>query len=299
MKKKIVNALLMMAVVAPSVGSFMSCKDYNEDLNTELRSEIAKEASLRQALQTQVDNLKATVAAIKSCECDLSKYLTKVEAENTYLTQGAIQSYLDQVSANKAAIEQLQGLVNGINAKLGDLGDKPIVDQINELNTTIINVKAIADEALELAKVSAEVTHNHPEGIKGAQATAAAIFLARKGENKWEIRDYIEKTFGYNLSRTLEEIRPTFTFDETCQRTVPEAIICFLEGKDYEDVVRLAVTLAGDADTLAAIAGSIASATKDVTTEVTQRVISLLSDEFCATLLRFNQLVAKREQEDK
>lgn len=155
------------------------------------------------------------------------------------------------------------------------------------------------DEALELAKVSAEVTHNHPEGIKGAQATAASIFLARKGENKWEIRDYIEKTFGYNLSRTLEEIRPTFTFDETCQRTVPEAIICFLEGKDYEDVVRLAVSLAGDADTLAAIAGSIASATKDVTTEVTQRVISLLSDEFCATLLRFNQLVAKREQEDK
>lgn len=152
MKKKIVNALLMMAVVAPSVGSFMSCKDYNEDLNTELRSEIAKEASLRQALQTQVDNLKATVAAIKSCECDLSKYLTKVEAENTYLTQGAIQSYLDQVSANKAAIEQLQGLVNGINAKLGDLGDKPIVDQINELNTTIINVKEIADEALKLAK---------------------------------------------------------------------------------------------------------------------------------------------------
>lgn len=152
MKKKIVNALLMMAVVAPSVGSFVSCKDYNEDLNTELRSEIAKEASLRQALQTQVDNLKATVAAIKSCECDLSKFLTKVEAENTYLTQGAIQSYLDQVSANKAAIEQLQALVNGINAKLGDLGDKPVVDQINELNTTIINVKAIADEALELAK---------------------------------------------------------------------------------------------------------------------------------------------------
>ncbi len=161
MKKKIVNALLMMAVVAPSVGSLVSCKDYNEDLNTELRSEIAKEASLRQALQTQVDNLKATVDAINSCECDLSKYLTKLEAENyltkkeaseTYLTQGAIQSYLDQVSANKVAIEQLQGLVNGINAKLGDLGEKSIVEQINELNTTIINVKAVADEALELAK---------------------------------------------------------------------------------------------------------------------------------------------------
>ncbi|MBQ9577869.1 MAG: ADP-ribosylglycohydrolase family protein, partial [Muribaculaceae bacterium] len=103
--------------------------------------------------------------------------------------------------------------------------------------------------------------------------------------------------FGYNLSRTLEEIRPTFTFDETCQHTVPEAIICYLEGKDYEDVIRLAITLAGDADTLAAIAGSIASAVKDVSTEVTQRVISLLSDEFCTTLLRFNELVAKREIE--
>ena len=153
------------------------------------------------------------------------------------------------------------------------------------------------DEALALAKISAEVTHNHPEGIKGAQATAAAIFMARQGENKWEIRDYIEKTFGYNLSRTLKEIRPTFRFDETCQRTVPEAIICFLDGKDFEDVVRLAVTLAGDADTLAAIAGSMVSATKDVSTDVTQRVISLLSDEFCTTLLRFNELVAKREAE--
>jgi len=153
------------------------------------------------------------------------------------------------------------------------------------------------DEALALAKISAEVTHNHPEGVKGAQATAAAIFMARQGENKWEIRDYVEKTFGYNLSRTLEEIRPTFRFDETCQHTVPEAIICYLEGKDYEDVVRLAVTLAGDADTLAAIAGSIVAATKDVSTEITQRVISLLSEEYCTTLLRFNELVAKRESE--
>jgi len=153
------------------------------------------------------------------------------------------------------------------------------------------------DEALALAKISAEVTHNHPEGVKGAQATAAAIFMARQGENKWEIRDYVEKTFGYNLSRSLEEIRPTFRFDETCQHTVPEAIICYLEGKDYEDVVRLAVTLAGDADTLAAIAGSIVAATKDVSTEITQRVISLLSEEYCTTLLRFNELVAKRESE--
>jgi ADP-ribosylglycohydrolase len=120
------------------------------------------------------------------------------------------------------------------------------------------------DEALALAKVSAEVTHNHPEGIKGAQATAAAIFLARQGKSKQDIRDYVARTFNYDLSRTLDEIRPTFTFDETCQRTVPEAITCFMEGKDFEDVVRLSVALAGDADTIAAIAGSISSAV-DVT----------------------------------
>ncbi len=151
------------------------------------------------------------------------------------------------------------------------------------------------DEALELAKISAEVTHNHPEGIKGAQATAAAIFLARQGKTKQEIGKYVAETFNYDLSRTLEQIRPDYTFDETCQRTVPEAITCYIEGKDYEDVVRLAVSLAADADTLAAIAGSIASATMDVPNEISQRVISLLSEEFCTLLLRFNEMVVKRE----
>ncbi len=153
------------------------------------------------------------------------------------------------------------------------------------------------DEALDLAKISAEVTHNHPEGIKGAQAAAAAIFLARKGKTKQEIRDYVSNTFKYDLSRTLEDIRPTFSFNETCQQTVPEAITCFMEGKDFEDVVRLSVTLAGDADTIAAIAGSISSAVDEVPNEITQPVISLLSEEFCTTLLQFNKLVAKREQE--
>ena len=151
------------------------------------------------------------------------------------------------------------------------------------------------DEALALAKVSAEVTHNHPEGIKGAQATAAAIFLARQGKSKREIRKYVEETSQYDLSRTLEEIRPDYSFDETCQRTVPEAITCYMEGKDYEDVVRLAVTLAADADTLAAIAGSIASATMEVSNEIAQQVISLLSEEFCTLMLRFNELVIRRE----
>lgn len=151
------------------------------------------------------------------------------------------------------------------------------------------------EEALTLAKISAEVTHNHPEGIKGAQATAAAIFMARNGRTKQEIREYVEQEIGYDLSRSLEEIRPTYTFNELCQTTVPEALTCYLEGKDYEDVIRLAVSLAADADTLAAIAGPIASAVWDVPNEISQPAIALLSEEFCTTLLRFNELVAQRE----
>lgn len=116
------------------------------------------------------------------------------------------------------------------------------------------------EETLQKAKESAEVTHNHPEGIKGAQATAAAIFLARTGKSKEEIKKYITEMFGYNLNRTCDEIRPEYEFDVTCQGSVPESIICFLESKDYEDCVRLAVSMGGDSDTMGAIAGSIAAA---------------------------------------
>lgn len=112
-------------------------------------------------------------------------------------------------------------------------------------------------EALDFAAASAEVTHNHPEGIKGAQATAAAVFLARVGKSKDEIREYIEENY-YDLSFTLDEIRPTYAFDETCQGSVPQAIVSFLESADYEDTIRNAVSLGGDSDTIAAIAGSIA-----------------------------------------
>lgn len=113
------------------------------------------------------------------------------------------------------------------------------------------------DEAIVLAKASAEVTHDHPEGIKGAEATAAAIFLARTGVKKEVIREYISNHY-YNLSHTLDEIRPTYRFDETCQNTVPQAIIAFLESENYEDAIRNAVSLGGDSDTLAAITGAIA-----------------------------------------
>lgn len=113
------------------------------------------------------------------------------------------------------------------------------------------------DEALALARASAEVTHDHPEGVKGAQAVAAAVYLAKSGYDKQEIGDYVRENF-YPLDRTLGEIRPGYSFDVTCQGSVPEAITCFLESDGYEDAVRNAVSLGGDADTQAAIAGSIA-----------------------------------------
>ena len=110
------------------------------------------------------------------------------------------------------------------------------------------------------ARRTAEVTHNHPEGIRGSQATAAAVYLARTGSGKEEIRDTIERKFGYDLSARLDDIRPGFQFDVSCLGTVPPAILAFLESTDYEHAVRLAVSLGGDADTLACIAGGIAQA---------------------------------------
>lgn len=121
-------------------------------------------------------------------------------------------------------------------------------------------VAASLEEAEALAAQTAAVTHNHPEGIKGAQAVCGAIYLARKGAGKNEIREYVEKKHGYDLSRSLAEIQPDYSFDETCQGSVPQAFTAFLESKDFEDAIRKAVWLGGDADTLGVIAGSIAEA---------------------------------------
>jgi ADP-ribosylglycohydrolase len=131
-------------------------------------------------------------------------------------------------------------------------------------------------EAETLAEKSAIVTHNHPEGVKGAQATAAAIYLARAGAEKGKIKEYIESTFAYDLSRTLDEIRPNYRFNESCQETVPEAIIAFLESVDFEDAIRNAISLGGDSDTLAAITGSIAEATYGIPEGITDNALTYL-----------------------
>lgn len=128
------------------------------------------------------------------------------------------------------------------------------------------------------------VTHNNPEGIKGAQATATAIYMARKKYDKKEIKSYIEHAFNYDLSFTLDEIRPYYRFNETCQEAVPQAIVAFLESKDFEDAIKLAISLGGDADTLAAITGSIAEAYYGVPDKLINKAKTFLPKEFISIL---------------
>ena len=161
-------------------------------------------------------------------------------------------------------------------------------------NGSAMRVSAVAfafktlEEVLKEAKASAEVTHSHPEGIRGAQAAAAATFLARQGEPKRNIRRMIEARFGYDLSRTTAMIRPTYTFNESCQGTVPEAITAFLDSTDYENAVRLAISLGGDADTLACITGGIAGAFYGgVPESIAVRALEALDDDLRETVTRF------------
>lgn len=133
-------------------------------------------------------------------------------------------------------------------------------------NGSAMRVSALAwlindmDELMVEAKKSAEVTHNHPEGIKGAQAVAACILLARQKRNKQEIKEFIERIFSYNLNRTVKSLVEIYQFDVSCQGSVPEAIICFLESTDFEDCIRTAISIGGDSDTIACMAGAIAEA---------------------------------------
>ena len=144
------------------------------------------------------------------------------------------------------------------------------------------------DTVREMARLSAEVTHNHPEGIKGAEATAAAIFLARTGSSKGEIKAYITENFGYDLSRTCDEIRPGYHHVESCQETVPEAITAFLEGESFEDVIRTAVSLGGDCDTLTCIAGSIAEGFYGVPEELKATCRACLPEPLLDVLLQYD-----------
>lgn len=136
------------------------------------------------------------------------------------------------------------------------------------------------EETMEMAKRCAAVTHNHREGIKGAQAVATAIYWARQGESKPTIRQKLEELTGYNLNRSCDDIRPHYHFDETCQGTVPEAVIAFLDSEDFEDAIRLAISLGGDSDTLTCITGSIAEAYYGIPKAISDKALGYLPASF-------------------
>lgn len=149
-----------------------------------------------------------------------------------------------------------------------------------------------ADEVLAEAARSAEVTHDHPEGIKGAQAVALAVFLARTGRSKDGIRAELQARFGYDLSRRLDEIRPGYGFDVSCEGSVPQSVLCFLEAADWESAVRNAVSLGGDADTMACIAGGIAEAYHGpVAPGVREQVRARLAPDLWSVVERFEAAV--------
>jgi ADP-ribosylglycohydrolase len=145
------------------------------------------------------------------------------------------------------------------------------------------------DEVLMQAKKSAEVTHNHIEGIKGAQAVASAIFMARNGSTKEDIKEFITKKFNYNLNRRIGDIRPKYKFDVSCQGSVPEAIIAFLESNNFEESIRLAISIGGDSDTIACITGGISEAYyKEIPDYIVNNVLSLLPTDFISVLEEFS-----------
>lgn len=154
----------------------------------------------------------------------------------------------------------------------------------------------ILEDVEKYAEISARVSHNHPEGIKGAQATAAAIFLARTGKSKQEICDYVEEKYGYPLSTmTCDEIRPTYHMNESCQGTVPQAFCAFREGTDFEDVARTAVSLGGDSDTLSAIACSMAEAFYGIPEDIAKETVDRLPEDMLEVLVKFQKFVEAKK----
>ena len=149
------------------------------------------------------------------------------------------------------------------------------------------------DTVRRMARLSAEVSHNHPEGIKGAEATASAIFLARTGSTKEQIKEYIGQVFEYSLVLTCDEIRPNYHHVESCQETVPEAITAFLEGESFEDVIRTAVSLGGDSDTLTCIAGSLAEGYYGVPDELKRECKNRLPADLKEILEKFEKTISR------
>jgi ADP-ribosylglycohydrolase len=226
--------------------------------------------------------------------------------DDTVMTLAIAQWLCEDSSSKEVLIRNLKYFGNSyINAGYGGsfyqwLGQESPEPYGSWANGSAMRVSPCAwvaeslEEANDLAYKSAIVSHDHPEGIKGALSTADAIYLARTGASKDEIRNHIEREYAYDLNRSVDEIRPEYSFDVSCAGSVPEAIICFLDAKDFEDAIRNAVSLGGDADTQAAIAGSIASAYWDVPQRIYDETVSYLDDFLLDAFNRFEAMIIEK-----
>lgn len=158
--------------------------------------------------------------------------------------------------------------------------------------------KETLDEVLDLATQSTNITHNHPEGVKGARAVASVIFLARSNKSKEEIKKHIEDTYHYDLSETTDSIRSWYKFDVTCQGSVPQAIRCFYEATDFEDAIRLAISIGGDSDTIACMTGSMAEAYYPIDRKIKQETLNRLPREFVDVFHTFLEITGQLSEEN-
>ena len=221
--------------------------------------------------------------------------------DDTVMTLAIANWLINDKTSKRVLIDELKTFGNRyinagygkmFNAWLRDDDPQPYGSWANGSAMRVSPCAWVADsleEAQDLAYLSAAVTHNHPEGIKGALATCDAIYLARIGASKEEIKDHIELRYDYDLSRSLDEIRPYYSFDVSCAGSVPESIICFLEADDFEDTIRNCVSLGGDADTQAAIAGPIASAFWEVPDDIVDNTLNRLDDFLLDVLIEFEE----------
>ena len=230
--------------------------------------------------------------------------------DDTVMTLAVADAFLDapegEAQLRAGLVEALQTWGNrypdaGYGLRFLDWLDSPAPQPYGSYgNGSAMRVSAVAwlyddlDTVRRMARLSAAVTHDHPEGIKGAESVAAVIFLARTGSTKEKIKTYVEENFGYDLSRTCDEIRPGYSHVESCQETVPEAITAFLEGASFEDVIRTAVSLGGDCDTLTCIAGSMAEGFYGVPEELKAQCRNRLDDALLKVLLRFDGAVGEK-----
>ena len=213
---------------------------------------------------------------------ELSEHFGRVPEVAKPLLKGA-KTVFSQI---EKSLYTAPAFINAVKAAVPDVTLQAMLtdEQKQQIAKGALKLMTKKDGSLMANLISPETkkivaTHNHPEGIKGAQATAAVIFLARTGHSKPEIKQYVEQTFGYDLNRTCDEIRPGYRHVETCQETVPEAIIAFLESVSFEDALRNAVSLGGDSDTLACITGGIAEAFYGMPQELRDETLKRLPED--------------------